>query len=611
MAYRKDEDLEFIRYMSNKDLNLLVDTVIKENGEYRKNLCFGNKKKFETYYPHHEKYIDELLEEIQTFGGNTIANIVRLGKGVSYKEIVLDICNHIGVEYDEKDSVELNEQKILIKLLSNKNKEEIKSYLKDTKKLADSAGQKAKRFGISAASATLFFHIPVVSVKIASDPAYRITIKAILIIALLRIKSKSLLLSSNKNYNLAKQENSNDLTTQNGDLNYSLVESKDEIEYIKNNSDKFDIHVFSDTGTKIVTNTAQTTSLLSQGELFTCTVPMKDLVEIKGKFGKGYGTAVMGDKGIKGHAAFQTKDLSKVITPFMIYQIASIALGQHFMFEINNKLKDMENKLYKLIDEKRKEHRAELETEMELMCDIYTKVWKSEDDVRKLDDGIKRAKIIQKIYFQKIQEIQKKCLDVDGGFFTFKSTNIQSIDKQLQDLEILTIFELYNFSVNVEYFANFMKLQYYIEIDDKQEIEYMKEYMQNLHEKINKSKQEANKCYVDVIKKAVTALLESQKAEIKTFDDLASGLNYSQKQINEIIADIFDCEKINFKTSMISNYPLLNKSSKDILIKYFPQEILEQTHREEINIEYLPAIKQVQTYIIDKGNEKYLLVEKQ
>ena len=44
---------------------------------------------------------------------------------------MLDICNHIGVEYDEKDSVELNEQKILIKLLSNKNKEEIKSYLKD------------------------------------------------------------------------------------------------------------------------------------------------------------------------------------------------------------------------------------------------------------------------------------------------------------------------------------------------------------------------------------------------------------------------------------------------------------------------------------------------
>ena len=47
--------------------------------------------------------------------GNTIVNIFR-GEGPPYKEIVQDVANKLGVDYEYYDSVERIEMKILLKI---------------------------------------------------------------------------------------------------------------------------------------------------------------------------------------------------------------------------------------------------------------------------------------------------------------------------------------------------------------------------------------------------------------------------------------------------------------------------------------------------------------
>ena len=64
-------------------------------------------------------YVDEIIRDLQLFGGNTIANIIR-GKGVVvYKEIVQDVCNKMKVKIDEKDSVKEMEKELLVKVIDD------------------------------------------------------------------------------------------------------------------------------------------------------------------------------------------------------------------------------------------------------------------------------------------------------------------------------------------------------------------------------------------------------------------------------------------------------------------------------------------------------------
>jgi uncharacterized protein YaaW (UPF0174 family) len=89
---------------------------------------------YKTLCPDHQKYVDEIAAEIQKFGGNTIANIMRGGRGVLYKEIARDVAGKIGADYGEGQSVDLIEQQILLKVLEKSWKKmtetEKKAFLK-------------------------------------------------------------------------------------------------------------------------------------------------------------------------------------------------------------------------------------------------------------------------------------------------------------------------------------------------------------------------------------------------------------------------------------------------------------------------------------------------
>ncbi len=120
MAYRYDPDLEFLRDASNEDLDVLVNYLTKDkDGSIRfteELTCSGVYKRF---YPNHHVYWDLIAEELQCYGGNTLANIFRRGKGVLYAEILNDVCDNLKVSYDKMDDVYQKELNLLITILKN------------------------------------------------------------------------------------------------------------------------------------------------------------------------------------------------------------------------------------------------------------------------------------------------------------------------------------------------------------------------------------------------------------------------------------------------------------------------------------------------------------
>lgn len=75
-----------------------------------------------------------ILEELQTFGGNTLVNTVR-GAGIFYKEILCDVADKLKVKYDKSADVENIEKAILLnsfnKSLKNLSENDLREIAKD------------------------------------------------------------------------------------------------------------------------------------------------------------------------------------------------------------------------------------------------------------------------------------------------------------------------------------------------------------------------------------------------------------------------------------------------------------------------------------------------
>ncbi|HHP0357919.1 TPA: DUF3944 domain-containing protein [Campylobacter jejuni] len=75
-----------------------------------------------------------ILEELQTFGGNTLVNTVR-GAGIFYKEILCDVADKLKVKYDKSADVENIEKAILFnsfnESLKNLSENDLREIVKD------------------------------------------------------------------------------------------------------------------------------------------------------------------------------------------------------------------------------------------------------------------------------------------------------------------------------------------------------------------------------------------------------------------------------------------------------------------------------------------------
>ena len=143
MAYRHDNDLEFLSVMRSDDLGDLVYCLTHDkNGDKRWTEELTSSDKYKKHYPDHSKYCDEIVAEIQCFGANTFATILRGGKGVEYKEILMDVCDKMKVNYNKNSSVEKIENNLLMKILTDAVE---KMSPEELKELAESTGIKNTR----------------------------------------------------------------------------------------------------------------------------------------------------------------------------------------------------------------------------------------------------------------------------------------------------------------------------------------------------------------------------------------------------------------------------------------------------------------------------------
>lgn len=131
MAYKLDEDLEFLQYCTNEQLNVLVETLRRDkDGNPRITETLTESELYKKFAPNHSMYWERIAEEIQTFGGNSLLNVFR-GGGVKYKEILCDVCDKMNVNYNEKSAILQIEQNLLMKILEDAMKEMSEEELKE------------------------------------------------------------------------------------------------------------------------------------------------------------------------------------------------------------------------------------------------------------------------------------------------------------------------------------------------------------------------------------------------------------------------------------------------------------------------------------------------
>ena len=222
--FREDPDLAFLQYCDTQDLKLLSNTLISDSEgteQWTGSLKSTLVKNIGMYSTEDDLYKNSwkaIAAEIQLFGGDTVVNLVR-GKGVVYRELLEDVAKKTGVDF-HKDTSDINllEEKVLRTLFGritqlneldfiNKKLKE-KGYLGLTsikesplKTIKNSLGggtasgtaggllaglNMAKNFikvNPFVAAATL-----PLTAKDITAPAYRVTIPAACIVAMMRIK---------------------------------------------------------------------------------------------------------------------------------------------------------------------------------------------------------------------------------------------------------------------------------------------------------------------------------------------------------------------------------------------------------------------------------------
>lgn len=92
---------------------------------------------YKTYHPDHNQYWELIAAEIQRYGANSFATMLRGGEGVEYKEVLTDVCDKMKVNYNSDSGVEKIENNLLMKILTD----EIKNMSpEELKELAQSTG---------------------------------------------------------------------------------------------------------------------------------------------------------------------------------------------------------------------------------------------------------------------------------------------------------------------------------------------------------------------------------------------------------------------------------------------------------------------------------------
>ena len=245
MAYRQDNDLDFLQYASKEDLDVLVQYLTKdEKGNTRTTEGLTLSKEYKEYAPNHKMYWELIASELQCYGANTLTTVFRGGKGVLYREVLTDVCEKMKVKWLKTESIAVIEMHLLEKILvestenlsfkerqdlvkelgletTNFSKQAIAIALQSTIKIGTIASYELATIvansimktmlgrGLTIAGSTALTRVAGVmtgpigwivtgawTVVDIAGPAYRVTIPSVIQIAFMRAKLKSEKLSS-------------------------------------------------------------------------------------------------------------------------------------------------------------------------------------------------------------------------------------------------------------------------------------------------------------------------------------------------------------------------------------------------------------------------------
>lgn len=140
MAYKNDADLKFLGFMKPEDLNDLVYSLTHDkDGNPRIAEGLTTSGVYKEHYPNHHLYWELIAAEIQSFGANTFATVFRGGKGVPYREVLMDVCDKMRVNYSKEATTEKIEVNLLMKILTDSIERMTPEELKE---LAETTGVK-------------------------------------------------------------------------------------------------------------------------------------------------------------------------------------------------------------------------------------------------------------------------------------------------------------------------------------------------------------------------------------------------------------------------------------------------------------------------------------
>jgi len=140
MKYRYDPDLEFLSQIKSEHLNgLLYCLTHNRYGYERLTEELISDDLYKKYYPDHQKYWKLIAAELQCFGANSFVTMLRGGEGVLYKEVLIDVCDKMKVNYNKDSRVETIEGNLLMKILADAIE---KMRPEELKELAETTGIK-------------------------------------------------------------------------------------------------------------------------------------------------------------------------------------------------------------------------------------------------------------------------------------------------------------------------------------------------------------------------------------------------------------------------------------------------------------------------------------
>lgn len=108
--YTFDADLDTVlQAASNEELAPLVQFIKASSFSER----LTSDDSFVRYYPNHARYCHVISAEIRAFGGHTIVNLLRGGKGPDYHTVVADVLKRMKIDYQEDDNIFELERKLI------------------------------------------------------------------------------------------------------------------------------------------------------------------------------------------------------------------------------------------------------------------------------------------------------------------------------------------------------------------------------------------------------------------------------------------------------------------------------------------------------------------